>query len=145
MHDKTNPHLQRVLNLTGAAAAESDGDEDSGLPSLEGAAYSAHARPSNKSVTALHVVTAAGDVRSFQYVHLDSSSEFSGDRIVVKFMGMEPIRVVIEGKHLWRLYDYIHQHRMPWIRVAAREFAEEGQTIVSKVTYAILRDDETQG
>jgi hypothetical protein len=50
------------------------------------------------------------------------------------FMGLEPVRVIIDGRNLWRLYDYIHQHRIAWVMVASRDFAKDGQTIVTRVT-----------
>jgi len=131
--------LRNVLNPTIPDRAE---EEESGLPSLKEGEYQAHARASNKPVYAIHFVTPAGDVRSFQYVHLDSGSQFNAEKITLAFMGMEPVRVVIEGRNLWRLYDYIHQHRMPWVMVAGRDFAKDGQTIVSRVSYHSIKAEE---
>ncbi len=134
-----NARLRNVLNPTAPDRAE---DEDSGLPSLKDGDYQAHARAANKPVYAIHFVTPSGEVRSFQYVHLDSGSQFTAERITLAFMGMEPVRVVIEGRNLWRLYDYIHQHRMPWVMVAGRDFAKDGQTIVTRVSYQPIKGDE---
>src|SRR4051794_3819674 len=97
--------------------------EEEGLPSLKPGEYRAHGRPANKPIHSVHFVTPAGTVRSFQYVHLDSGSRYTAERITIQFMGLEPVRVTIEGRNLWRLYDYLHQHRVPWVLVAAREFA----------------------
>jgi hypothetical protein len=140
MHaNSADAHLRTVLN---AAATDRTPDDDSGLPSLKDGEYQAHARPSNKPVYAIHFVNPAGEVRSFQFVHLDSGSRFAAERIMLTFMGMEPVRVAIHGRNLWRLYDYIHQHRMPWIMVAGRDFAKDGETIVTKVAYDPVRGDE---
>jgi hypothetical protein len=140
MQDKnSNPHLKRAFL---AAGPELSSDEDLGLPSLQDGEYQAHARAANKPVFAIHFVTPAGEVRSFQYAHLDSGSEFKATRIELKFLGMDPVRVIIEGRNLWRLYDYLHQHRMPWVMVATRDVAADGQPIVTRVSYATVGDEE---
>ncbi len=106
------------------------------LVDLDGA-YQAHARASNKPVQALHCVLGKDGVRSFQYVHLDSDSLFqlttSGQAIVVRFAGLKPFQVTIRGRNLWRLYDYLHQHRMPWIRLADRDFADDKESIITAI------------
>jgi hypothetical protein len=133
-------HLRSVLNPT---TVERPAEEESGLPSLKDAEYQPHARASNKPVYGIHFVTPGGDVRSFQYVHLDSGSQYTAGRITLAFMGIEPMRVVIEGRNLWRLYDYIiHQHRMSWVMVAGRDFAKDGQTIVTRVTYTPIKPEQ---
>jgi hypothetical protein len=130
--------LRSVLNPTNRTEPRPSEDE-SGLPSLKEGEYQPHARPANKPVYAIHFVTPGGDMRSFQYVHLDSNSQFTAERITLVFMGMQPVRVVIEGRNLWRLYDYIHQHRMPWVMVAGRDFAKDGQAIVTRVTFSTVK------
>jgi hypothetical protein len=124
------------------ASPDGDGEDDSGLPSLQEGEYQAFARASNKPVYAVHFVTPAGDVRSFQYAHLDSDSRYEASRITLKFMGMEPVRVTIDGRNLWRLYDYLHQHRMPWVMVATRDVAADGQPIVTRIGYAAVAEDD---
>jgi hypothetical protein len=135
MHDD-NPHLRSVLRNN---APEQAGDDESGLPSLADGEYQAFARPANKPVHAIHFVNPKGEVRSFQYVHLDSDSRFENERVVLRFLGMEPTRIVISGRNLWRAYDYIHQHRLTWIMAAAREFAADGQAIVTNVSFTLLK------
>lgn len=134
-----NLHLRNVLNPS--AKIEQPSEDDSGLPSLKEGEYQPHARPANKPLYGIHFVTPSGDVRTFQYVHLDSGSQFAAGRITLVFMGMDPVRVIIEGRNLWRLYDYIHQHRMPWVMVASRDFVKDGETIVTQVTYAQVKAD----
>lgn len=130
-------HLRSVLNPAIPTA-----DDESGLPSLKDGEYQPHARPSNKPVYAIHFVSPGGDVRSFQYVHLDSNSQYAAGRITLAFMGMEPVRVLIDGRNLWRLYDYIHQHRMSWVMIAGRDFVQDGQTILTGVTYTSISTEE---
>jgi hypothetical protein len=135
-----NPHLRTAIRT---APSESPlTDDETGLPSLCEKQYVPHARPANKPLYSIHFVTPKGDVRSFQYVHLDSNSSFSPECITLKFLGMEPVRVVIRGRNLWRLYDYVHQHRMPWVMETARDFAQDGQTIVTQVSFAAVKEGE---
>lgn len=117
-------------------------EEDTELPSLQDRQYVPHARPANKPLYSIHFVNAAGDVHSFQYVHLDSNSAYSAGCITLKFLGMEPVRVVIRGRNLWRLYDLIHQHRIAWIMQAAQDFARDGQTIISQVSFAMVKEED---
>lgn len=142
MHGKPTDPNMLLRNVLNPASIERPTEEESGLPSLKDGEYQPHARPSDKPDYGIHFVTPGGDVRSFQYVHLDSGSQFAAGRITLVFMGMEPVRVVIEGRNLWRLYDYIHQHRMPWVMVAGRDFAKDGQTIVTRVSYAPIKPEQ---
>ena len=106
------------------------------LVDLDGA-YLAHARASNKPVQALHCVLGKDGVRSFQYVHLDSDSQFrrtsSGQAILIRFAGIKAVQVTIRGRNLWRLFDYLHQHRMPWIRLADRDFSGDQEPIITAI------------
>ena len=81
-------------------------------------------------------------MHSFQYVHLDSYSTYTAESITLKFLGMEPVKVVIRGRNLWRLYDYIHQHRIAWIMQVARDFAQDGQTVVTQVNFRAAVKEE---
>ena len=79
---------------------------------------------------------------SFQYVHLDSPSTYTSECITLKFLGTEPVKVAIHGRNLWRLYDYLHQHRIAWIVQAGRDFAADGQTLISQVTFTMVKAEE---
>jgi|SRR5665213_306540 len=134
-----NAHLRSVLR---AAPTELPPSEDElELPSLNGRQYVPHARPANKPLYSIHFVTPAGDVTSFQYVHLDSHNTYAAESITLKFLGMEPVKVVIRGRNLWRLYDYLHQHRIAWIMQAARDFAQDGQTVVTHIVFTNVTAD----
>ena len=125
--------LQKFLPTPPAA------EEEEGLPSLKEKEYRPHARPSNKPAHSLHFITPDGAVRTFQYVHLDSDSRFTPERITLRFMGIAPQTVTIEGRNLWRLYDYIHQHRLTWVMQVARDYAENGQTVVTRMAFAAIK------
>jgi hypothetical protein len=75
--------------------------------------------------------------RFFQYVHLDSDTDFGftkdGQIITLRFAGMNPVLVVIRGRNLLRICDAIHLHRIPWIRVADRDFADGQLEIITAI------------
>lgn len=139
MHDE-NPHLRTVMRQANSDSPVAD--DESGLPSLSERQYVAFARPANKPLYSIHFVNPKGEVHSFQYVHMDSYSSYTAECITLKFLGMEPVKVLIRGRNLWRLYDYIHQHRTAWVMQAARDFAQDGQTIVTQVSFAAVRQEE---
>jgi hypothetical protein len=124
-------HLRSVISSMDGAPA----DEDRGLPALGDGDYRAFARPSNKPLYALHFVSPQGLVRSFQYMHLDSDSSYKPEHINLRFTGTTIVNVVISGRNLWELYDYIHQHRMAWVRQAGRDFAADGEAIVTNISF----------
>lgn len=128
MSDKTPSHLRNILG-----EKELEAEREGGLPALRDNEFRVCGRPAAKPVFAIHFIT-QGTVQSFQYMHLDSNSSYSPTRIGLRFTGSKIIDVAIEGRNLWELYDYIHQHRMPWVRVAARDFAQDGETVVTKIS-----------
>jgi hypothetical protein len=132
-------HFRNVLRPSGN---DLDSENDAGLPSLDADQYQPYARPANKPLYSIHFVSAKGIVRSFQYVHLDSNSSFAAEHITLRFMGMEPLKVVIHGRNLWRLYDYIHQHRVAWVAETQRDFVGDGLPVISKVLYEPLESTQ---
>lgn len=135
MNDKTPPHLRGILD-----EHEPETEQENGLPSLRDNEFRVCGRPSHKPLFSVHFISANGSVQSFQYMHLDSRSSFSPTRLVLRFVGSKTTDVVVEGRNLWQLYDYLHQHRMPWVRVAARDFAQDGEIIVTGVRVTCPED-----
>jgi hypothetical protein len=133
------PHLAQLFEKT-ARASTRESETDDALPANDDA-YAAFARRSNKPEFSLHFITAAGTMRSFQYAHLDSNSSFTAECITLRFMGMTPVKVLIHGRNLRQLYDYIHQHKTAWVREAARAFAADNETIVTKVKIEAVREE----
>lgn len=114
MKGRIPAHLHDVL---AKSEPDIDGNEfDSGLPSQSDGEYVPYGRPANKHLVSIHFITPDGRVRSFQYRHLDSDSRFNHQQITLRFLGFRPTTVVIEGKHLWQLYDYLHQDRTSTLR-----------------------------
>ncbi|WP_435008028.1 hypothetical protein P12x_005295 [Tundrisphaera lichenicola] len=137
MQGHGNSFLDDLLKPTSKQQGEADA-EDSELPA-PGSSYLAHARAANKPVYALHCLLGAEGVRSFEYVHKDSSSEFraveQGQLIRLRFAGTKIWELTIGGLNLWRLYDLLGQHRMPWIRQSDRGFAagKDGDALIQVI------------
>lgn len=108
--------------------------------------YEPCARPSHNSLYTLHCILGADGYRSFQYVHLDSdsslSSEGKGQVIRLRFCGSKIIAVTIHGRNLWRLHDYIHQHRMAWVMRADRDrdFAAGNEPVITAIEIEEVRE-----
>ncbi len=108
-----------------------------------GGDYQAQARPSNKEEPAIHFLARDGSARTFQYMHLDSDSRYEpstdkGTRLVFRFMGAVPVEVVITGRNLWPIYNYIALHRMPWaweISSAKRDFEGKDKPVVTSIMF----------
>ncbi len=110
-------------------------EADAELPDLHAGEYQAYARPANKPIHSIHFINTKGEIRSFQYVHLDSDSRYFPEKIVLRFLGAEPVGITIRGRNLWRLYDYIHQHRTAWVAESPRDFAVDCQPCVTNVCF----------
>ena len=80
---------------------EPEQESDSDLPPLGDGKYQPYAQVANKPLYSIHFVSKTSEVRSFQYVHLDSNSSYAAESITLRFMGMEPTRVVIHGRNLY--------------------------------------------
>jgi hypothetical protein len=124
--------LERRTPASIARVQRPEPDSDDVLP-LAGDPYQAYAMPVKNALTRLCCVMGHEGFRPggkayrfFQYVHLDSDTDLSftpqGQVLTLRFAGMKPVIVTIRGRNLVRLCDYIHLHRMPWIRVADRDF-----------------------
>lgn len=120
-------------DLVGGASEEA---AESQLPD-PAAPYEAYGRVSNKPLYTLHFLMGAEGYESCQYVHLDSRSSFQvteeGQIIRIRFYGSRPADVTIVGRSLLLLYDYIHQHRMPWIRLCERPFVDGDKPIITRL------------
>ena len=114
-------------------------DDDSGLPSLPAGEYKPHSAPANKPVLALHLIRPSGEIRSFQYMDLDSDSRYEPGVIRVRFTGTTVLEVIIRGRNLLRLYDGIHRHVIRWVMEAGRDFARDGEGIVSTIDIREVR------
>ena len=149
MSDNDNPHLfgKHLPSIDRPSRNQPSDDPDHvDFPPTNAEDYKSYARAWFKPVRAIHFFTQDGSCRTFEYSDLRSRGghdvDFESTRFTLAFLGMRAVEITIEGRDLWPLYDYIHQHRMPWVMVAARDFARNGETIVTRVTYANLKPDE---
>lgn len=90
-------------------------------PLPNGSEYRAHARPDNKPVPTLRLLTADGQIRGFPFANLDSIDLLGDDAgkgllIVLRFSGMANVEVRMTGRKLDTLYNYLGYHRIAWIR-----------------------------
>jgi len=138
MKGNLSPHLRELL---GEAESNGAGD-DSGLPSPADGTDRAYGEPASRPLVSVHFVTPDGCVRSFQYRHLDSDTRFEHRQITLRFLGYQPIMVVIEGQHLRQLYDQLHCNVTPWVMQVARDFPEKDKPFVSKLTFIDMTECE---
>ena len=137
-----------------------EAQDEAMLPGCD-AQYQAAARQSNKALTRFVVCMGRDGFRPggkayhfFQYVHLDSNADFGYDKggqvLRFRFIAMTPVVVTINGRNLLQIMDYIQLHRMPWIKVADRDYApadakdEEGRPrpIITSITIAEAKTGE---
>lgn len=143
MSDKDNPHLagRHIPPIDRLARMQAEDDPDHvDFPPTNPELFKSFARPWIKPVRAIHFFTQDGKCRTFEYADLRSrcgdDQDFEPNRFTLSFLGIKPMEVEVVGRDLWPLYDYIHQHRMPWVMVAARDFATNDETIVTRLVFA---------
>jgi hypothetical protein len=117
-------------------------EEAEPLPAID-APYKAFSRRSNQEEFAIHFITPAGTMRSFEYVDLDSDSSYTAECITLYFGGRRMWKVMIHGRRLREAYGNIHQRRISWVREAEREFVddEDDQPFVAKVGIEPITSD----
>jgi hypothetical protein len=144
-------HLADVLSRRKSVPQRESHDDQTSDESLlpdSAHGYMAHSRPANKPLYTLHCILGKEGYRSFQYVHLDSDSRFAvegkGQVIRLRFSGSKTTAVTIRGRNLMRLFDYVHQHRTAWVMQieAGRDFAADGETVVTAIEIEEVRDAE---
>lgn len=101
--------------------------------------YKAHARAANKPVPTLRLLMANGAIHGFPYGHLDRI-DFEGGGpdgspiIVLRFAGIEPAEVRLEGRRLDGLYDLLGYERVAWVRELPRERATNERTVITGIS-----------
>jgi|GEM_PF-5974786 len=149
MIDSDNPHLagRHIPPADRLARIPTDDDPDHvDFPPSNEVDYKSYARAWVKPIRSIHFFTHDGRCRTFEYADLRSrcgqDHDFESTCFKLTFLGMRAVEVVVEGRGLWPLYDYIHQHRLPWVMVAGRDFSKNGDTIVTRVIFNSLKPDE---
>ena len=143
---------------TGEAAAK--GKEAEELPPWPSFTdpYQAAGNPDSDALTDLVIILGRDAARPgqfayriFQYVHIDEGgggTTASGEQFFsFLFSGRRPKILTVYGRNLLRTCRYIARHRMPWIRVADRDFRPgDGQdadaAIITRITIEDVQEEE---
>lgn len=151
-------HLKGIINRNGAPKEE----EDTGRPDLQGP-YQAFGRPCTKYLSSLLVYFNAEGRKLYrrekiqlQYRDIESDNPLlagldddGGGFAVILAGQVSKQRLIVRGRNLDQrgpdrisLFDFISFHRMPWIRAADRDFAEDGEPIITSITLEEIKFDE---
>jgi hypothetical protein len=128
------------------------GELDLALPDVldplpkAGDPYRAHSRAGNKPLlTVSFLLRDATSSRGFSYATFDSidllpsPTPSGGPVIVIRFAGLAPTEIRIEGRNLSTLHAYLGEHRVAWVRErGGRDFLEESAAVVSGITMTAL-------
>jgi len=103
--------------------------------------YKAYGNPTIKPCYALSLIV-GGAIRSFQYYHLESNSTFSieNDEQCIR-LRFNDTPITIRGLNLRRFYDYVMQHRMPWVWMVDRDFSEAQEGIVTDIDVKVPTEE----
>jgi len=99
-------------------------------------------RPANKALTRIHIVHSDGKVETLYFHHIDAKSEYNGGSFTFLFSGAKLWELTVEGRNLWRLYDYISLSRWPYIRVAHRDFGGKDEEVftAARIKDIVIRE-----
>jgi hypothetical protein len=149
--DKVETLVPRPYLRTGESGKPnaSKAEEPPAWPSFNDP-YKAAGTADNEGLTALVIVLGKDAAkpggyayRIFQYVHLDEGGGGITPRgeqfFAFLFSGRQPKVLTVYGRNVQRTCDYIARHRMPWIRVADRDFqpgdgADDDTPIITRAT-----------
>lgn len=133
----------RAILEGAAAAAEQPQPPAAEIPLLPqaGDPYKAHARPSNAAEATLHIMTRDAHFRGFAWHCFDSidlrpaETPGGGPVLVLRFAGVIPTEIVLEGRNLSTLHAYLGQNRIAWVRELppGRDFKEDGATVINRI------------
>jgi hypothetical protein len=144
-------HIPRGLRTPAPGDGLPAFEEAGPLPSF-GDPYMAASMPANHGLTRLCCVMGREGFRPggqayryFQYAQLDSDGDLgyteNGQRFKLRFACRVPKLIVVEGRNLLRICDYIQWHRMAWIRLADRDFGQDGLSPTEPVITALSITD----
>jgi hypothetical protein len=143
-------HLKDYLSRSSGGTR--GGAESAPAPSLPESSgeYRAYGRASADPLYSLHFILGADGLRSFQYSHLDSDTRLTFDRngqtIGLKFAHSTVTIVRLHGRNLRLLYDYIHQHKCPWVEQleAGRDFDAGDDPVVTAIVIKEEKEEEKE-
>jgi hypothetical protein len=136
-----------LSKLSKAEPRKEENAADVTLPDYTGP-YEAYGRAANQSVYSVHFLLGPDELRSFQYAHLDSDSALKiaagGQVVVLRFRGTRTTEVTLRGRNLRYMYDILHQHRLPWIARADRDFPDGAgkKPIVTHILFEEIKEPD---
>ena len=103
--------------------------------------YAAFGRAGNKPLTTLYFMLKDGSWDGFAYANLErirltpASEAGGGNELVLRFAGSSATEVRLKGRNLAKLYNYLGQHRTPWVRElpSERDFQATSAAVVTAV------------
>ena len=104
--------------------------------------YKVHGRHGNKPDLTIHFVTKDFRYEGFSYGDCERVRLAPGEKpgggpvMILRFNGSVVTEVMMEGRHLHSLYNWIGLHRVPWIweHPSPAQFADEKATLISRIT-----------
>ena len=133
-------HSEKV---TPSAIDELPAIEDATLPDPASDYDKAWGNARVKPTATLHCVLGSAGYESFTYAHLAANHKFrfgKQQEIILQFIDGKRWQVIIRGRNMLKLYDYILQCRMPWVRKADRDF-ETDKPIVTDIQIVELKEE----
>lgn len=83
--------------------------------------------------------------RSFDYSHMGYREYDPGNEwFIIEVNEPEKWRIRVEGRALWKIYNYLHQHRLEWIEPAAGNAAmgiSDGVPVIERITIQRIEDE----
>lgn len=87
------------------------------------------------NVIALKFITSVGTQKAIHYHDLVSPMDFNGESEIV--LATPSLRIVIIGQNLEKLFNYIIQHRVMWVKEPDSSFTEieDGDVEVNSIRF----------
>lgn len=88
-------------------------------------------------------------LRSFDYSHIGYRGyDPSGNTwFVIEINEPEKWRLRVDGRALWKLYNYLHQHRLEWIETVIGNAAmgiPDGVPVIERITIQRIEDEQEE-
>jgi hypothetical protein len=97
--------------------------------------------PRTKWLPAFHVKRGPEGTRSFDYSHMALKLyDDSGTRFTIEFYEPEGWRMVVHGRNLWIIYNYLVQHRLEYIAEIDRDFEDGDKPVITRIDIDSLKD-----
>jgi hypothetical protein len=115
------------------------------LPPRPGVAYRACGHPSKEPGRVLYLVTGDYGREGFDYADLERLRLVPGDKpggdvLTLRFNGSVITEVVIEGRHLLPVYQWLGRHRLPWVweHPSPADYADEKASLISRISFNLI-------